>query len=196
VPGKDQVRPLIPNGQEISVTLENRLKYVYALAHDKLNTQLEIQTLAFLRGLYSVLDPVWLRIFTRDEIQYLISGDFSAHDIDWRDWKANTVYNGYTVGEDHVIEFFWEVVMEMSCSERISLLIFATGRARPPLLGFRELKPNFCIAKVHGAEDMGQRLPTVNTCNHMMHLPRYSSKEVLRKRLLYAMESNSGFYIA
>lgn len=41
-----------------------------------------------------------------------------------------------------------------------------------------------------------QLLPTAHTCFNILDLPVYSSKEVLRERLLLALEHEQGFGLA
>ena len=38
-----------------------------------------------------------------------------------------------------------------------------------------------------------ERLPTASTCANLFKLPNYKYKEVLRKKLLYAINANAGF---
>jgi hypothetical protein len=40
-----------------------------------------------------------------------------------------------------------------------------------------------------------QRLPTSRTCFNQIFIPLYSSEEIMRDRLVYAIESDSGFQI-
>lgn len=54
---------LIPNGCNIAVNLENRMKYVYLVANYQLNVKTSRQCGAFFRGLKDIIDPAWLRIF-------------------------------------------------------------------------------------------------------------------------------------
>ena len=56
----------------------------------------------------------------------------------------------------------------------------------------QELHPKFCIHS-GGEED---RLPTASTCMNFLKLPKYDSKELLRKRLVYAIEADSGFELS
>lgn len=194
IPGSKNLRELIPNGKNVTVTNENRFKYIYALAHDILNTQLEVQTRSFLRGFNELIQPIWMRLFAPDEIQILVSGN--QKDIDWKDWKNHTVYNGYKGDQDIIIFNFWSVVKEMSQEDLSLLLLFSTGCSRPPLFGFQELHPNFCISRSGFTDSVDQRLPTVSACNNMLHLPDYSERSILKERLLYAIQSNTGFYLA
>ena len=44
----------------------------------------------------------------------------------------------------------------------------------------------------HGNGDR-DRLPTASTCANLFKLPDYKSKELLKKKLLYAINANAGF---
>ncbi|KAG5735313.1 hypothetical protein E4T56_gene10958 [Termitomyces sp. T112] len=72
----------------------------------------------------------------------------------------------------------------------MALLRFVTSCSRPPLLGFKELVPNFSI---RDASSDQHRLPTSSTCVNLLKLPRYKSEKVLREKLLQAITSNAGF---
>ena len=52
---------LIPNGSNIPVTRENRLQYMYPVAHYRLTQQIKKQSNAFFEGLFEIIDPTWLR---------------------------------------------------------------------------------------------------------------------------------------
>ena len=52
---------LIPNGSNIPVTKENRLKYIYHVSLYKLSRQIRKQSDAFFDGLSEMIDPKWLR---------------------------------------------------------------------------------------------------------------------------------------
>lgn len=53
--------PLIPNGDQIPVTRENRLQYIYLVSHYRLTKQIKKQSDAFFDGLSQMIDPKWLR---------------------------------------------------------------------------------------------------------------------------------------
>jgi ubiquitin-protein ligase E3 C len=52
---------LIPNGDKVAVTKENRLQYIYLMSNYKLNKQIKKQSDAFFEGLSEIIDPKWLR---------------------------------------------------------------------------------------------------------------------------------------
>ena len=43
------------------MTRENRLHYIYTVAHFRLTKQIKKQSFAFFEGLSEVIDPKWLR---------------------------------------------------------------------------------------------------------------------------------------
>lgn len=111
--------------------------------------------------------------------------------IDITDLRQHTVYGGFEGEEAHpTISMFWRVVSSFTPSQRASLIRFVTSCSRPPLLGFAELNPRFAIRNAGKEQD---RLPTASTCVCLLKLPEYESEEVLRGKLLMAIESGSGF---
>ncbi|PSR73718.1 hypothetical protein PHLCEN_2v10437 [Hermanssonia centrifuga] len=180
--------PLMPDGEQIPVTRENRLQYIYLVSHYRLNKQIKKQSDAFFEGLSEMIDPKWLRMFNQQELQILLGGVNSPIDLD--DLRSHTQYGGLYGDHEPTIQIFWKVVQSFNQDQRRGLLRFATSCSRPPLLGFKELVPNFAI-RDSGADQA--RLPTASTCVNLLKLPRYRSEQVLREKLLQAIQSNAGF---
>ncbi|CAG0878960.1 unnamed protein product [Cyprideis torosa] len=188
--GANKTVELKSGGASIPVTAENRIEYIHQVADFKLNRQLKYQCQAFASGISNVIPMPYLRLFNPTEFQTLISG--ARVPIDMSDLRANTVYaSGYTA--DHpVILAFWEIVQAFDETQKRALLKFVTSCSRPPLLGFKELYPAFCIQSA-GQED---RLPTASTCMHLLKLPEIRNRVMLKERLLYAIESGAGFELS
>jgi len=132
-------------------------------------------------------------MFNQSELQTLIGGDSSQLDID--DLRRNTIYGGvYQIGDDGLehpsVRYFWAVMKELDDSDRRKVLKYVTSTPRAPLLGFRELNPKFSIRDA-GRDDA--RLPSASTCVNLLKLPMYSSKQILREKLLYAVSAGAGF---
>jgi len=68
-------------------------------------------------------------------------------------------------------------------------LLFVSSCSRPPLLGFKEFAPKFCIHNGGTAD----RLPTAATCLNLLRLPAYDDVTVMNEKLLYSIQSQSGF---
>ncbi|KAI1648960.1 uncharacterized protein F4817DRAFT_48838 [Daldinia loculata] len=186
-------RPLCKNGENIPVTNTNRPLYISYVVNHRLVAQPYRQTRAFLKGLGSIINPSWLSMFNQSELQRLVGGDSS--EIDVEDLRRNTQYSGlYAVGDDGMehptVQMFWQVMREFQDSQRREVLKYVTSTPRAPLLGFSQLSPHFSIRD--GGTDE-ERLPSTSTCVNLLKLPRYSSKETLRRKLLYAIQSGAGF---
>ncbi|KAJ2725784.1 ubiquitin-protein ligase (E3) [Coemansia sp. Benny D115] len=197
--GTTRVVPLVPKGESIRVTAHNRMLFLDLIAQYKLVRQIDAPTKAFLSGLHAIIPENWLRLLfaTPVELSRLLCGDSGAIKID--DWKRNTHYSGaYQAkrSEHPTIVEFWDVVEHMlNEGQRRKLCKFATSCERPPLLGFAELNPQFCISSSSSDENGNHdnRLPSASTCVNLLKLPVYSSKEVLYRKLLTAIESEAGF---
>ncbi|XP_060201350.1 E3 ubiquitin-protein ligase UPL7-like [Lycium barbarum] len=200
--GKHIVIELKPGGKDTSVTKENMLQYVHAMADFKLNRQILAFSNAFYRGLTDLISPSWLKLFNASEFNQLLSG--GNHDIDIDDLRKNTRYTGgYTEGS-RTVKLFWEAFANFEPKERCLLLKFVTSCSRAPLLGFKHLQPTFTIHKVScdlplfstfGGQDV-DRLPSASTCYNTLKLPTYKRQSTLRAKLLYAINSNAGFELS
>ncbi|PPQ89897.1 hypothetical protein CVT25_004840 [Psilocybe cyanescens] len=179
---------LIPNGSNVAVTKENRLMYIYLVSHYRLSKQIKLQSDAFFEGLSEMIDQKWLRMFNQQEVQILIGGVNSP--IDLVDLRRHTNYGGLYDDDHPTIVAFWNVVNSFDQEQRRALLRFVTSCSRPPLLGFKELNPNFCIRDA-GTDQ--HRLPTSSTCVNLLKLPLYGSERTLREKILQAINSGAGF---
>ncbi|KAL1497278.1 hypothetical protein ABEB36_008270 [Hypothenemus hampei] len=188
--GETKVMELKPNGRNISVTNENRLEYIQRLADLKLNSQLRKQCAAFREGLNSVVPILWLKLFNHKELQVIIGGD--TQEIDLNDLRAHTTYSGDFTPEHPTILLFWKILYEFTDMQKRQLLKFVTSCSRPPLLGFKELNPMFCIQ----SSGVDNRMPTASTCLNLLKIPVISDEEVLRSKLLSAIEQQAGFELS
>ena len=92
---------------------------------------------------------------------------------------------------DRHISNFWSIVIEMDDDDKGNLVKFVTSCQRPPSLGFSDLHPQFSIQRVDCNDDT--RLPSASTCFNILKLPTYSSKQILKEKLLTSIRSQSGF---
>ncbi|XP_036720049.1 ubiquitin-protein ligase E3C isoform X4 [Balaenoptera musculus] len=189
--GEAQVVELKPGGKDIPVSSANRIAYIHLVADYRLNRQIRRHCLAFRQGLANVARLEWLRMFDQQEIQVLISG--AQVPISLEDLKSFTNYSGGYSADHPVIRVFWRVVEGFTDEEKRKLLKFVTSCSRPPLLGFKELYPAFCIH--NGGSDL-ERLPTASTCMNLLKLPEFQDEALLRSKLLYAIECAAGFELS
>ena len=175
------------NGRNISVTNSNKLEFVLAYADYKVNREFQQQGRLFRRGFTEIIQEAWMEMFNYEELNLMISGSNTNFDI--KDLMEHTVYNEYT-DKDQTVRDFWEVLSEMAPEEKSLFLLYVTSCSRPPTLGFKELKPQFCLAR---SENDSSHLPVTHTCMNLLRLPDYKDKNLLRSKLEYAIRSKSGF---
>ncbi|XP_077295571.1 ubiquitin-protein ligase E3C isoform X2 [Arctopsyche grandis] len=188
--GEQRVEELKAGGANIPVTGENRIEYIHLVAEWKLSRQVRAQVTALRQGLSTVIPLAWLRIFCSKELRLLISGAESAVDVD--DLKNHTNYAGGYGGDHPTIKCFWKVVENFTDIQKRQLLKFVTSCSRPPLLGFKDLDPPFCIQHAGTSE----RLPSASTCMNLLKLPEFPSENVMKEKLLYAINAGAGFELS
>ncbi|CEG36584.1 hect e3 ubiquitin [Plasmopara halstedii] len=180
--------PLVPLGEKMPVTLANRELYVQLVEKTRL-TESRQQLAALKDGLASVLPMELAPLFTPRELEVLICGRREV-DVDLLHQCTE-----YSEGADEAmphVQHFWEVLREMTSEERTSFLRFVWARSRMPNSA-KDFPMNF---KLQTAQDPGASsqpdlyLPHAQTCFFALRLPAYTSKEVLRTKLLYAIQNS------
>jgi len=180
---------LIPDGKNAPVTSDNRISYVERVSYYKLNTEIGVQSEAFIKGVQKVMKRKTLQMFSERELQLVISGSSAAIDIE--DWKNFTRLSGYAANAKHV-QYFWRAVQSMDPKTQADLLRFVTSCSRVPLRGFCALQPPFTLQRMRIVKD-SERLPVAATCFNTLKLPTYSSAKVMHDKLLLAVTSGAGF---
>ena len=96
---------LLPNGQEIQVTNENKKEYVRLYVQWRFRVGVDKQFLALQRGFHELVPPNLLKSFDEKELELIISGLGS---VDVEDWKINTRLKHCT-SDTNVVKWFWKV---------------------------------------------------------------------------------------
>jgi hypothetical protein len=118
--GRSQTVELIRGGAHVPVTSANAIRYVHLMAHYLLSARIRTQSAAFQRGLAYLIDVRWLRMFARDELQLLISGDRGSIDID--DWQRHTALLQFGPAHE-CVQWFFEVLRESAVDMQVCCLV-------------------------------------------------------------------------
>ncbi|XP_070159750.1 E3 ubiquitin-protein ligase UBR5 isoform X2 [Polyergus mexicanus] len=182
---------LVSNGRDIEVTANNVYDYVRKYAEVRMIKVQEKALHAMRDGVFDVLPDGALDGLTSEDLRLLLNG---VGDINVSVLISYTSFNDES-GEstERLVKFkrwLWSIVEKMSHVERQDLVYFWTGSPALPASedGFQPM-PTVTIRPADDAH-----LPTANTCISRLYVPLYSSRHVLRHKLLLAIKSkNFGF---
>ena len=171
---------VIADGSTTPVTLERTAEYAACVLRTRLN-EFASPLLAIRDGLCSVVPPIALACLEPNELQVRICGqaDFSVAEL-----KESTSFEGMSPF-DRRVTFLWQVLEDATPAERRLFLRFVSGRERLPV----RLRVLPMAAPSGGAGDPDGMLPRAATCFFALELPDYSSVDVMRARVMYAITS-------
>jgi E3 ubiquitin-protein ligase TRIP12 len=148
----------------------------------------------FRKGLFSVIENgIWNRLTASEKVM-LISGDSS--EITMSDLEAHISFEHGYDSRCPQRRMLFETICEFDEYLRRQLFKFITGCERLPIGGLAALTPKITVARRISQEGQApdETLPTASTCNHYFKLPSYSSKRILRERIILAVtEGSIGF---
>ncbi|XP_050194573.1 LOW QUALITY PROTEIN: probable E3 ubiquitin-protein ligase HERC4 [Myiozetetes cayanensis] len=174
------------NGTNIPVTKDNRKEYVDLYVNYVFNESVQKPFQDFMRGFLRGCPARNWKMFLPAELQVVLQGHTA---VDWHLLEKNVVYRMYNKS-DKTIQDFWNVFHELPEEKKKMFLGFLSGSDRIP--GYRLECFGFVIVDAL-ANNPDELYPSANTCSLVFFLPRYSSKSILKEKLLYAIEHNEGF---
>lgn len=182
---------LLPGGEDMEVTEENKQQFVELVCAWRLFGSIEAQTAAMCRGFRAAVPRAILAqlaaLVTPDDLATILAGEAL---IDPVDWEANTQCAGGLKRKDRLFRWFWRAVRSFTPAEREQLLQFVTGSRRPPAGGFAQLqgfnggvhKFTLCLGDLPT-----NSLPRAHACICTIDLPPYASYAVLRRSVHTAL---------
>lgn len=167
---------LIDNGHSVALTYDRCEEYVLRLGSSRL-FESAVQIRCIREGLVSVVPELVLSLLTPSELELRVCGtpDYTVQAL-----KESTTYEGVT-SEDKRVLHLWQVLEEATPLQRRLFLKFVSGRERMPI----QLR----VLPMVTQGDPNNSLPRAATCFFAIELPEYSSVDVLREKLLYAIEN-------
>ena len=174
---------LIAGGSTIPVTYERRLEYINKCKKFRVkefNEQLEA-----LRSGFQVFFPAPASsILAPWELELIICGDNNCP-IDEMKRICSYPVN------DPTSTMLWDVLESFTPEERMLFIKFSCGRMGLPGPGSRWVTPIHIQFRLSDAPDPEKPLPTATTCNSTVVIPRYSSVEVMAKKIRTAITFGS-----
>jgi E3 ubiquitin-protein ligase TRIP12 len=147
---------------------------------------------AFRNGMGKVIPIGLFSLFTAEEISALLSGQ----PFDEGEFLTHTDVRGYEKDPPQIVDLA-AILAEFAECERRMFLMFVTGSNSLPAGGLRELHPKMSVQRMaKDGCDADLLLPTSFVCANILNLPPYSSRSILRAKLLRAiMDGNESFHL-
>lgn len=172
------------------VTNDNRDQYVVDYIRYLTDVSIRPQYEAFKRGFFSCLAPQSTMLLNSPILQSIVEG---VQEIDISELRRYTRYVGWDASH-RTVKDFWSIVKRFDDRMKRKLLEFVTASDRVPVGGMRNLQ--FVVQRNGEEEGEGGHLPTAYTCYGTLLLPEYRDKEVLKERVIMALENAQGFGFA
>ncbi|TYJ99546.1 E3 ubiquitin-protein ligase UPL3 [Cucumis melo var. makuwa] len=188
-----------------TVNIHNLEEYISLVLDATVKTGIMRQMEAFTAGFNQVFDITALHIFIPHELDHLLCGRREL-------WKADTLVDhikfdhGYTAKSPAIVNFL-EIMGEFTPEQQRAFCQFVTGAPRLPPGGLAVLNPRLTIVRKHSStatntansatgasESADDDLPSVMTCANYLKLPPYSTKEIMYKKLIYAINEGQGSF--
>ncbi|KAJ4964350.1 hypothetical protein NE237_024289 [Protea cynaroides] len=196
---------LKPGGENEMVNINNLEEYISLVVDATVKTGIMRQMEAFREGFNQVFDVSSLQIFSPGELDYLLCGRREL-------WEAETLVDhikfdhGYTAKSPAIVNLL-EIMGEFTPEQQRAFCQFVTGAPRLPPGGLAVLNPKLTIVRKHSStatntasngtgssESVDDDLPSVMTCANYLKLPPYSTKEIMFKKLVYAISEGQGSF--
>lgn len=209
---------LRPQGADVDVTLENLREYVRLNVVFLLDTTISKQVAAFQRGFEQICGSSphqkhFLRVFDVQELEQMFcdtSSGSSMWDREGVELREHMVCDHGFTSESKAIADLVAILCELSIEEQRLFVRFVTGANRLPVGGLAKLEPKLTVVRKlsemtnhshNGDEGSGGGfsgvdavLPSASTCTNYLKLPEYSSREVMKQRLLYCIREGQGSF--
>lgn len=121
-------------------------------------------------------------VFTPGELRRTAAG---SPVVSLEKLEAICVYKGeYSKGHP-TIKNFWKLLRQMDAQQRTNFVKFVFATPREPVDGFQYFA-------VSSNKNVGG-YPVAHTCSCTLDLPAYKTFDLLKERLLLAIQNNEGF---
>lgn len=129
-----------------------------------------------------------MKLLNWDQLELLVCGNAT---VDLEILKSKTEYHNWPGGGNNkTVKLFWKVLESFSDDYRSLFIRFVWGRSRLPPL--KIWKRTFKLVRKEGSLD---NLPVAHTCFFHLDLPSYEDEEVLKQKLLTAINFGLGEFM-
>lgn len=184
------------NGREVPVLYEDRFDYIRLALNTRLS-ECAAQCQAIKRGIAKVIPEALLNMATYNELETWVCGK-AVVDIELL--RRHTRFGGgdrsnasHQLNEDSpLIKWFWDVLISFTEEEKQKFIKFCWGQQRLPANDeeFERRQTRFMIKPAMNTKHGDGALPKADTCFFNFELPNYSSKDIMKQRILLAINTD------
>jgi len=180
VSSDDRSVELKPNGAATPVTFATRCEYAESVLKYRLH-EFDKQVAAVRTGLGMIVPLRLLALFSAKEAERLVCG---SPELDLKLLREATEYSGVSENDQHV-KYFWQALESFTNEECSMFVKFTWGRSRLPLT-LNDFSQRFKIQSFDKAP-ADNYYPVAHTCFFSLELPRYTSLDIMKEKLRYAI---------
>eukprot|EP00808_Paulinella_micropora_P015811 g19360.t1 len=169
---------LKPGGADMPLNHEDLKDYIALTIQARLS-EADEQVRALQQGLYQVVPAHMLTLFSEYDLELMVCGD---PDISIETLRKHTSYRGMSASAP-LVKNLWKCLESFTSEERQMFLRFVWGRSRLPV-SESDWTQEFQVHLLRAGDD---KLPIAHTCFFSLELPNYSSYEVLREKIAFAI---------
>jgi len=177
--------PIVSGGADKPVLYEEVEEYHKLVL--KIRSEEGLKQLEAIKEGFEIIFPISiLKILTWRDVEERVRGPSK---ISITTLQSITQYIQWQHDNDYVNRF-WRVFEEFSNEKRSMFLKFVWGRARlPPLESLKEVEFKLHLFDEDRYTDHDSYLPEAHTCFFQLDLPRYTTDEICRSKIMYAIHS-------
>ena len=193
-PGIDSLE-LVSGGASKEVDESNVDEYIRLVTDFTCGSKMEPFRDAFNLGFHQVVSHGMWELFTSSEKQAEVLG--SDIELTMEILDANITFeHGYTSSSPQK-QMLLETLLEFTQEERRLFFKFVTGCELLPIGGLPAVHPRISVARriVPGNQPADVALPTASTCTNYFKMPAYSTKAILREKLLLAISEGQNAFL-
>ena len=178
----------IPNGDNtkfnISKNNNDKIKYLSFLINSRINES-EEQILKIKQGLSEIIPLSLLKLLTYKEVEILVTGNKK---VDIELLKLNTKLSNDLKPESDKVKWLWEILSEINDDDKIKFIKFCWAQERLPSTNEEFIKNQITFTIKNNIDKKRKDgFPRADTCFFNLELPDYSNKEIMKKKLISAI---------
>lgn len=180
---------LRPGGTNSIVSFNQRLEWIELALRARLEEG-SLQLKHVMRGLHSVVPAALFDLFTESDLEWRVCG--SSH-INVDLLQRHTEYN-LIAPDAPVVAMFWETMRELTQEDLRRFVRFAWGQERLPVDDDEWKRTNTRMLikpYMRTGNNPDMVFPRSDTCFFNLELPNYSSKAVLKQKLMTAIYTDA-----